>query len=162
MTVLHKKPIKNLGFDKLESAEITENLNRIIANYQVFFRKLQNFHWNIKGGDFFEVHEITEGLYKKSLENIDSLAERVRVFNNVPVYKTDDITKIAVIEESEHTLSGEMMINEIINDFGILFSFIIDTYEAANQNGDIGTMHMLSKMIQDIETDHWKLASFLS
>jgi starvation-inducible DNA-binding protein len=162
MTVLQQKPIKNLGFDKLESAEITENLNRIIANYQVFFRKLQNFHWNITGGDFYDIHEITETLYKRSLENIDILAERVRVFNNTPIYKTIDISKVAVIQEVEHTLTGEMMINEIINDFGILFSFIIDTYEAANQNGDIGTMHLLSKMIQEIETDHWKLASFLS
>lgn len=162
MTVLQQKPIKNLGFDKLESAEITENLNRIIANYQVFFRKLQIFHWNITGGDFYDIHEITETLYKRSLENIDILAERVRVFNNTPIYKTIDISKVAVIQEVEHTLTGEMMINEIINDFGILFSFIIDTYEAANQNGDIGTMHLLSKMIQEIETDHWKLASFLS
>lgn len=162
MTVLHKKPIKNLGFDKLESAEITENLNRLIANYQVFYHKLQNFHWNIKGADFYDIHEITESLYTKAVANIDTLAERVRVFNATPVYKLASISKLAIIEETDDELSGEMMLNEIIGDFGILFSFIIDTYEVANKNGDIGTMHMLSSMIQDIEKDHWQISSFLS
>ena len=105
---------------------------------------------------------MTESLYNKSIINIDALAERVRVFNNTPIYRLTDIAKHSIIEEVDHELSGEMMLNEVMNDTGILFSFIIDTYEVANKNGDIGTMHLLSSMIQDIETDHWKIASFLS
>ena len=42
---------------------ITEDLNLFLANLNVFYRKLQNYHWNIKGEDFFNVHVKLEELY---------------------------------------------------------------------------------------------------
>ena len=58
MDLLEKeKPYTKLGFSKLEATEIILPLNELLANYQTHFHKLQNFHWNVKGRDFFELHE---------------------------------------------------------------------------------------------------------
>ena len=51
------KTFKKLGFTYLETAEIVVSLNTLLANYQVFYNKLRNFHWNIEGPEFFELHE---------------------------------------------------------------------------------------------------------
>ena len=32
------------------------NLNTFLSDLNVFYRKLQNYHWNIKGKDFFTIH----------------------------------------------------------------------------------------------------------
>ena len=42
---------------------ITEDLNLFLSNLNVFYRKLQNYHWNIIGEDFFNVHSKLEELY---------------------------------------------------------------------------------------------------
>lgn len=157
---IDKNVHERLGFDNLDKAEIVVSLNELIANYQIFFHKLQNFHWNVIGSDFFDVHKITENLYKKSLSDIDMLAERVRVFNAHPLSNISNALKLSNIKETSPDKSSEMMILETISDISILLSFVIEVYEKAVQNGDIGTSHMMSEMIQNLETNHWKLSSW--
>ena len=68
-----KKAYKKIGFTYLETAEIVVALNELIANYKIHYHKLRNFHWNIEGPDFFELHEAFEQDYKTTEKNIDEV-----------------------------------------------------------------------------------------
>ena len=48
-----------------------EDLNKLLADLNVFYRKLQNYHWNIKGMDFFIMHEKLEEYYNEINNQID-------------------------------------------------------------------------------------------
>lgn len=159
-TLLKKQPFKRLGFASLETAEIVTKLNLVLANYQVFFHKLQNYHWNVLGSDFYDIHATTEELYKKGLTNIDKIAERVRVFGKTPTYRLSEYLKISEIKESSHEMSAEYMVNELINDITTLTSFVLEASEAASENGDIGTSHMMNNLILEFETYHWQLSAW--
>ena len=39
----------------------------------VFFRKLQNYHWNIHGESFFRIHEKLEEYYDDVAKDVDSV-----------------------------------------------------------------------------------------
>src|SRR5436190_16450982 len=56
---------------------IVDSLNVLLANYQVHYQKLRNYHWNVTGGDFFDIHQNLEEQYGEAQENIDLTAERV-------------------------------------------------------------------------------------
>ena len=43
---------------------LINNLNIYLSDLNVFYRKLQNYHWNIKGKSFFVVHAKPEEYYK--------------------------------------------------------------------------------------------------
>ena len=96
-----EKSANRLGYDKLGTAEIVTKLNASLSTYQVFFHKLQNFHWNAVGSDFFDVHEITEEMYKMALNDIDDIAERIRVFGKKPEDKLSEYLKKSIIHESD-------------------------------------------------------------
>lgn len=159
-TLLKEKPHKRLGFAGLETAEIVNKLNTVLANYQMFFHKLQNYHWNVVGSDFYDIHETTEELYTKGLTNIDSIAERVRVFGKTPLYRLSEYIEISEIKETTHELSAEYMVNELITDITTLTSFILEASEIASENGDIGTAHMMNNLILEFETYHWQLSAW--
>ena len=36
---------------------MNDDLNLLLSNLNVLYRKLQNFHWYVKGKDFFVIHE---------------------------------------------------------------------------------------------------------
>ena len=38
------------------SNQVVDKLNQFLSDLAVFYRKVQNYHWNVKGKDFFEVH----------------------------------------------------------------------------------------------------------
>lgn len=59
MTTTHRK----LGFEKKEQEKVVERLNALLCNYQVYYQKLRNFHWNVKGPDFYDLHEQFEEEY---------------------------------------------------------------------------------------------------
>lgn len=59
---------------------LVNKLNALLANYHVFYQKLRNFHWNVKGDDFFDQHEKFEQYYDTTKLNIDVIAERIRVW----------------------------------------------------------------------------------
>ena len=33
---------------------LEQNLNELLSDLNVFYRKLQNYHWNVTGQDFFQ------------------------------------------------------------------------------------------------------------
>ncbi len=151
---------KELGFDKEDKTEITKALNEALCSYQIFFHKLQKFHWNVKGGDFFDIHEITEELYTKGLENIDEIAERIRVFGDYPKSNLSQYLANSIISESSEKESPEEMIHIVLGDLEKMMECFLNIHGAAVSSGDIGTSYMISKMMKDFETDHWKLKSF--
>src|SRR5918993_5845776 len=78
------KPVK-LGWTAKETGKISSALNSLLANYSVHYQKLRNYHWNVKGSDFFDLHEQFEIQYNEALQSIDEIAERIRVFGKTPL-----------------------------------------------------------------------------
>ena len=57
--------------------KVVNHLNILLADLNVFYRKLQNYHWNIEGDEFFWVHEKLEEYYNAIHEQIDEIAEHI-------------------------------------------------------------------------------------
>ncbi|AEM70671.1 Ferritin Dps family protein [Allomuricauda ruestringensis DSM 13258] len=155
------KTFKKLGFTYLETAEIVVSLNTLLANYQVFYNKLRNFHWNIEGPDFFELHEEFEKEYNTVKVNIDIVAERIRVFgvkSNFTMKKTMELSKI---KEQEKNLSALEMVREVMHDYEILHDSMLDGVNAALETGDVVTENMLTEFMTELEKRHWMFTSYL-
>ncbi|MBR9853154.1 MAG: DNA starvation/stationary phase protection protein [Algicola sp.] len=155
------KTFKKLGFTYLETAEIVVSLNTLLANYQVFYNKLRNFHWNIEGPDFFELHEEFENEYNTVKENIDIVAERIRVFgvkSNFTFKKTLELSKI---KEQEKEISALEMVREVLHDYEILHDSMLDAVNASLETGDVVTENMITGFMTELEKRHWMFTSFL-
>ena len=59
------------------AANVNEIVNKQVANFSVMYIKLHNFHWYVKGEQFFTLHEKFEELYTETATIIDDLAERL-------------------------------------------------------------------------------------
>ena len=62
-----------IGLNAEKAQELSDKLNDLLANYQMFYQNLRGFHWNIKGKEFFELHVKFEELYTEALTNIDEI-----------------------------------------------------------------------------------------
>jgi starvation-inducible DNA-binding protein len=155
------KPVK-LGWSTDEIEKISKVLNDLLANYSVHYQKLRNYHWNVKGHDFFDLHERFEQQYNEARDNIDEIAERIRVFGNTPLSTLKDYLDSSEIKETGADLPSDIMVREILSDFRILLQFMIAVVEVAVDLGDSGTEEMVKKFIHSIEKHHWMMTSFLA
>jgi starvation-inducible DNA-binding protein len=155
------KPVK-LGWSTEEIDNITRVLNQLLANYSVHYQKLRNYHWNVKGSDFFDLHERFEQQYNEARENIDEIAERIRVFGKTPMSTMQEYLESSEIRETGSDLASDIMVREILSDFRILLEFMITVVEVSMEQGDSGTEEMVKKFIHDIEKHHWMMTAFLA
>ena len=155
------KPYK-LGWSTEEIAEITAALNAALANYSVHYQKLRNFHWNVKGSDFFDLHQEFEKQYTEAHNNIDDIAERIRIFGETPLSLMKDFLETSEIKETGTQLPSELMVRELLSDYRILLQHLFHAVQVAASHEDSGTEEMLKVFINHIEKNHWMLTAFLA
>ena len=155
------KPIK-LGWSDDEAERIASALNELLANYQVHYQKLRNYHWNVKGADFFDLHEEFETLYTEANQNIDEIAERIRVFSHTPLSTLRDYLEHSAIKETGTDLTAEVMAREVLSDFRILLGYLVNVLSIVSEHDDAGTEQMIKGYIKRIEKHHWMLTAFLA
>lgn len=159
--IKNNKTFKKLGFSHLDTAEIIVTLNTLLADYQVFYNKLRNFHWNIEGPEFFELHEEFEKEYNTVKKNIDIVAERIRVFGIKPNFTLKKTLELSKIEENQKNRSAIEMVRGVLKDFEILHDDILSAIGASLDTGDSATEQMLTDFLRELEKRNWMFTSYL-
>lgn len=154
------RTFRKLGFSSVETNDVVKALNLLLANYQVHYQKLRDFHWNVTGPDFFDLHEQFELEYNAVKANIDEIAERIRVFGKTPMSTMKEYLETSTIKEAERGVGADRMVAEVLDDFETLLSFMIDVLDESQKTGDTSTNDMITKMMQRMEKRHWMFTAF--
>ena len=81
------------------SEKLLDAVNKQVANWTVMYVKLHNYHWYVKGKDFFTLHEKFEELYNETATYIDDLAERLLALNGKPIGTMTESLKTASVKK---------------------------------------------------------------
>ena len=81
---------------------LEQNLNELLSDLNVFFRKLQNYHWNVEGMDFFQMHEKLEEYYNEISVSIDEIAEHIIILGGQPFGRMEDYLNTTTIVEAKN------------------------------------------------------------
>ncbi|AEI46223.1 Dps family protein [Paenibacillus mucilaginosus] len=143
------------------SQNLTEVLNTQIANWSLLYIKLHNFHWYVKGPQFFTLHTKFEELYTEAALHVDNLAERLLALKGEPVATMREILEKASVREANGGESAEAMVASIVSDFGIVIGELKEGMALAEKVGDETTGDMLLAIHSSLEKHVWMLESFL-
>ncbi|MBN2635980.1 MAG: DNA starvation/stationary phase protection protein [Prolixibacteraceae bacterium] len=157
-----EKTMNKLGFNQKDKMQLTKKLNLLIASYHIHYQKLRNFHWNVEGESFFELHDKFEELYNFSKVNIDDVAERIRVFGDRPMASLQEYLNHSKIAEPKEITDSKEMVISILGDFEVLIKQIVEALDTANQIGDVSTIDLLGKILSQTEKYHWMFRSFVA
>ena len=96
-------------------------LNQLLADTAVLYAKMHNYHWNIRGPQFFQVHEKTEEIYDYLAKNYDDLAELNLQKGGTPLVTLRQILEVSKIEEEERTkFTADEVIRSVLKDLEYL------------------------------------------
>lgn len=151
-----------IGLSVKQSKLLSEKLNKLLANYQIFYMNARGFHWNIKGNKFFELHLKFEELYNDSLIKIDEIAERILTLGYVPLHTYSDYSKTATIKEAKNISNGEKAIKKILQGYEILLPLERELLKLADNANDEGTNALMSDYIREQEKSVWMYSAYLN
>lgn len=138
--------------------EITNKLNEFLADLNVFFRKLQNYHWNIEGKQFFVLHEKLEEYYDKIYKQIDEIAEHMLILGAQPLGTLKDYLEISKIREAENKkVKSDEVFNNIISDVNTLLKTATEIKKEADNQNLYATSSMIDEYILEYGKMLWML-----
>jgi starvation-inducible DNA-binding protein len=151
-----------IGLDPERSKQLSEKLNQLLANYQVFYINARGFHWNIKGEKFFELHAKFEELYNDLLVKVDEIAERILTLGHTPLHTFSDYTAISNIQEAKNVSGGKEAMQNILQSFTTLIQVQREIADTASETGDEGTGALMSDYIREQEKLVWMYSAYLA
>ena len=102
--------IIDIGIAEADRVEIAAGLNRVLADSYTLYLQTHNFHWNVTGPRFHDLHILFEGQYTELSTAVDEIAERVRALGEPAKGTYKAFSALSAISEVEGVPSAEEMV----------------------------------------------------
>ncbi|HBC4544673.1 TPA: DNA starvation/stationary phase protection protein [Staphylococcus aureus] len=142
--------------------DVVKELNQQVANWTVAYTKLHNFHWYVKGPNFFSLHVKFEELYNEASQYVDELAERILAVGGNPVGTLTECLEQSIVKEAVKGYSAEQMVEELSQDFTNISKQLEKAIEIAGNAGDDVSEDMFIGMQTSVDKHNWMFKSYLS
>lgn len=137
---------------------LVNKLNHLLANLVVEYHKLQNFHWYIKGSDFFTVHAKLEDYYNDINKAVDEVAESILMLEGKPLASLKDFAANASIKEAEaQFIKSDIILAEVEKDYSLLLAEVIEIKKAADAEESFIISAMMDDYIKNFTKAVWML-----
>lgn len=145
----------------MSQQDVVKELNQQVANWTVAYTKLHNFHWYVKGPNFFSLHEKFEELYNEASQYVDDLAERILAIGGNPVGTLKESLEISIVDEAGKNYSAEQMVEAFSNDLTHISEQLVKSIEVAGEAGDDVSEDMFIGMKNSVDKHSWMFKSYL-
>ena len=144
-------------------SKVIEQLKQIQADAQVFYVKVHNFHWNVRGMDFHPTHKATEEIYEEFADVFDDVAERILQLGGVPYVTLADMIKVAKIkEESATSFDSKTIAKAILSDYEYFLKAFLQLSSDADAQGDKVSAAYADDKVAHLQKAIWMLKAQLS
>ena len=150
-----------IGLEKKDMTEIIKKLNNLLSSYHIFYINVRGYHWNVKGEQFFSLHEKFEELYTDLQLQIDEIAERILTLGGVPLHAYSDFSENASIKEDKNVHDGKACVKGLVSGLQALIEEQRTVAEAAEGVDDQGSADLVTEYVQEQEKLVWMYTAFL-
>lgn len=137
----------------------TELMSVVLADTYALYLKTQNYHWHVRGKQFYALHILLETQYKALAEAVDTIAERIVISGaHAPAgFKT--LSTLTHIKDGHALYTAEEMLKDLVADHQHIIEELNKTFKQAGAEGDEGNVAMLSERIMAHQKMCWMLSA---
>jgi starvation-inducible DNA-binding protein len=137
--------------------KFTNQLKIAFASQYAFAIKAQNFHWNVEGSDFYQLHNLFEDIYTEVYGAVDGFAENIRKIKAYTPASLYRFSALAAIDDEVEILDPQAMVAELLRDAEKMQEIMKHLFVEAEALGH----HGLSNFLADRQDAFAKHAWFL-
>ncbi|CAK7039080.1 DNA starvation/stationary phase protection protein [Tissierella sp. P1] len=139
-----------------------ELLQKYLSNLAVLNVKFHNIHWNVVGSQFMQVHNFTEEIYDKLFENLDEVAELLKMKNETPLSTMAEYLEKSNIEEIKaKDFSIKESLEIVKKDMELMKELATDIRNIADEEGDFETVAIFEDYVAYYSKNIWFVNSML-
>ena len=154
----------NIGIADKDRQVVAEILNTLLSDEYVLYTKTRNYHWNVVGPQFNDLHKFFEAQYEQLDDFVDEVAERARTLGGQAAGTLTEFLQQARLREHPGKYpDARGMITGLLADHEALARQLRQDVDAtANKHGDVGTSDFLTGLLEKHEKMAWMLRAFVT
>lgn len=151
----------NVGITEEKRSQIADGLAKVLADSYTLYLKTHNFHWNVTGPMFTNLHQLFEQQYSELATAVDSIAERIRSLGFPAPGSYAQFLKLTSIKEEIHVPHAKDMIKQLIEGHETVIRTIRVLIPLISENLDEASLDLLTERLEVHEKAGWMLRSLL-
>jgi starvation-inducible DNA-binding protein len=137
--------------------KFVNQLKIAFASQYAFAIKTQNYHWNVEGSDFYQLHNLFEDIYTEVYGAVDDFAENIRKIKAYTPASLERFSALTAISDEVEVLDPSAMVAELLRDAEKMQEIMKVLFKEAEARGENG----LSNFLADRQDAFAKHAWFL-
>jgi starvation-inducible DNA-binding protein len=146
---------RELSTENRPESRVVQDLRRQVANCFVLYLNYKHYHWQTYGPLFRDLHKLFDGFADDVLENLDPIAERVRMIGQDPPASPIELADLATVTVAAPHSTMREMIEEARRNLLIVIKEIRQAARVADEHDDPGTVDLFTQLVQVHEKHEW-------
>lgn len=147
----------DIGINAEDRLKIAEGLKHLLADSYTLYLQTHNFHWNVSGPQFRELHLMFEEHYTELAVAVDDIAERIRTLD-VPAPGTyKEFSRLSAVVEVEGVPDAADMVDILTKGHEQVIRTSRDVLKLAQSADDESTIALVSDRMRIHEKTSWML-----
>lgn len=155
-----KVPI-DIGIGEPERKAIADGLAGLLADTFTLYLLTHNFHWNVTGHMFEDLHEMFEDQYNALWQAVDPIAERIRSLGFPVAASYPDFIDLTSVEEADGVPDADEMVRRLVEGHQVVVRTARSMVPAVERVSDQATLDLLTDRLKYHEKTAWMLRSIL-
>lgn len=140
---------------------LIELLKKALADTFALYLKAHNYHWNIEGQNFVQLHGFFGDLYEELHDAIDPLAEHIRTLDSYVPGSFKRFSELTDIEDELSVPDSREMCRRILDDNNKLIKTLMMISKLSENFGKYGIQNFIQDRIDIHEKHSWMLRSII-
>lgn len=142
--------------------QVTEILNQSLAATLDLKTQAKQAHWNVKGMDFFQLHELFDEIAGELEEYVDMVAERVTALGGTAMGTARVAATDSILPEYPFdAIDGAEHVAALAERFAAYAKHVREAIDATDNLGDADTADLYTEISRTIDKRLWFLEAHL-
>jgi starvation-inducible DNA-binding protein len=141
--------------------ELKKAMKVAFASEYAFALKSQNFHWNVEGPLFPQLHELFGKIYEEVYSSIDDFAENIRKLGSYTPASFERFSMLTYIDDELNMLEDRAMLSELLEDSDKMVKLLKMVFDASEAAGEHGLSDFLAGRMDAHRKHSWMLRATL-
>jgi starvation-inducible DNA-binding protein len=137
-------------------------LNQSLAASLDLKTQTKQAHWNVKGKDFYQLHELFDEMAGEMEEYVDMVAERVTALGGTPLGTARIAAANSILPEYNlDAVGGLDHVTALADRYGAYAKHVREAIDATDALGDADTADLYTEISRTIDKRLWFLEAHL-
>jgi len=140
---------------------LADALKTLLASNFAYYLKAHQFHWNVEGPDFGQLHKFFAKIYEDAYSAIDPIAEYIRYLDEYAPGSFERFGELSEIKGQTKIPRARLMIEELLANNQQMIDILNACFASAENENQQGIADFVSQRLSQHGKYQWQLRSFL-